>query len=305
MQHNGDHGVYKKGDIRMKNLVWLVSYPKSGSTWFRVFLTNYLNNKEEPVTLKELVKLEKIGSTLVASDAVLFEEITGLNPFEMPPDEVAAYRPDIYRFISDKTKNINYIKIHDAYVLNKEEKSLFPSDISRAAVYFVRNPLDVCVSYSNHSATEIEIAINFLLNETAKIAVYMGGPQRQVLLSWKGHVESWRNQKAIPIHFVRYEDMKQNPIQAFRSVIQFLELEYDEERLIRSIRHSDFKLLQQMEIKNGFNEKMQLCESFFWKGEIGNYRNHLSEKEIQRIVNYNFDTMKTFGYIDSDNQLTI
>lgn len=283
----------------MKNLVWLVSYPKSGNTWFRIFLTNYLRDKQEPASLEE------IESTPIAGNAVLFEEITGLNPFEMIPEEVDIYRPDVYKQISKKDENIHYLKAHDAYILNTKENSIFPAEVSKMAIYFIRNPLDVCVSYSNHSSERMEKTISFLLNEKAETAGKKSGQLRQVLLSWKGHVESWHSQHAIPIHFVRYEDMKLNPMKAFSAIIQFLKLEYNEERLIRAIKHSDFKLLQQMEMNNGFNERLQQCKSFFWKGEIGNYRNYLSEEDIQRIVDYNFDTMKTFGYINSDNQLTI
>ncbi len=284
----------------MKNLVWLVSYPKSGNTWFRIFLTNYLKNCQEPA------KLDEIERTPLSSEAGLFEECTGLNPFEMTPEEVDLYRPGVYRLFSKETgDNVSYRKTHDAYSFNIQGEPLFPSDISKGVVYFIRNPLDVCVSYANHSAGKIGSSIRFLLNDKAEMAGKKGGQLRQTLFSWKGHLESWQNQKDIPVHFVRYEDMKQKPVETFGSIIEFLNLEYKEERLLRAIKNSDFNLLQQMEKESGFGEKMQLCKSFFWKGEIGNYRNHLSEDDIKKIVGYNYDTMKSFGYIDQNNQLTV
>lgn len=60
-----------------------------------------------------------------------------------------------------------------------------------------------------------------------------------------------------------------------------------------------------MEEENGFREKMQQCETFFWKGKIGNYKDYLTEEQISRIVEYNFDTMKAFGYIDKAGTLTV
>ena len=118
-------------------------------------------------------------------------------------------------------------------------------------------------------------------------------------------MKSWREQTLIPVHIVRYEDMQQNPIPIFGAVITFLELEYDEERLEKAIMNSDFKLLQQMEQENGFKEKPQKSKNFFWKGKIGNYREHLSEEQVKRIVDYNYDTMKEFGYIDEQGMLTV
>lgn len=286
----------------MKNTVWLVSYPKSGNTWFRMFLANYLKNIAEPVSLEE------IESTPISSNAVDFEAEIGLNPFELTTEEVNFYRPDLYRILSQNSENtgeITYKKTHDAYTLNSNGEPLFPEEISKSAVYFVRNPLDVCVSYANHSAGKIDHSIDFLLKEEAHLAGNRTGQLRQQLLSWKNHVASWKEQSQIPVHIIRYEDMRQSPIETFGSIMTFLGFEYDEERLEKALINSDFKLLQQMEQEKGFREKMQKCKSFFWKGTIGNYREHLTNEQIQRIVEYNHDTMKDFGYIDEQENLTV
>jgi hypothetical protein len=285
-----------------KNIVWLASYPKSGNTWFRMFLANYLKNSLTPLSLEEIER------TPIASNAEDFEEVSGLNPFELTANEVDLYRPDVYRFLSQNAvyeEEILYKKTHDAYSYNGHDVPLFPKELSKGAVYFVRNPLDVCVSYANHSAGKIEQTLRLLLNEKAQIAGKKSGQLRQHLFSWKNHVKSWQSQSEIPVHLVRYEDMKENPVAVFGSIIHFLGLEYDEDRLIRAIINSDFKLLQQMEQEKGFKEKMQKSESFFWKGKIGNYKEHLSETQIQELVAYNYDTMKEFGYIDAQGNLTI
>nr|WP_321487030.1 sulfotransferase domain-containing protein [uncultured Draconibacterium sp.] len=286
----------------MKNIVWLASYPKSGNTWFRMFLANYQKDTENPVSLEE------IEPTSISSNAIDFEEQIGLNPFELFPDEVDLYRPDLYYIQSKKAEKngeIRYKKMHDAYTLNRNGEPLFPADISKGVVCFVRNPLDVCVSYANHSAKKIEKTLDFILDENSSLSGKKGGQLRQILMSWKSHVQSWKNQSVIPIHFVRYEDMLQKPVETFGEIVRFMGVECNEERLKRAIINSDFKNLQQMEQEQGFREKMQLCENFFWKGKIGNYREYLSEGQIQRIVEYNYDTMKEFGYIDKDGRLTV
>lgn len=150
-----------------KNIVWLASYPKSGNTWFRMFLANYLKNSIEPVSLEE------IESTPIASSAIDFEEISGLNPFELHEEEVDLYRPDMYRYLSENEETeagILYKKTHDAYIHNAHNAALFPAEVSKAAIYFVRNPLDVCVSYANHSVGKIERTVKFLQNENAQLA---------------------------------------------------------------------------------------------------------------------------------------
>lgn len=284
----------------MKNIVWLASYPKSGNTWFRMFLANYLANIELPLLFSD------ITDASIASSAVDFEEEIGLNPFELTPDEVDLYRPELYRILSDNNpSDIQYKKVHDAYIRNEKDVPLFPTEVSRAAVYFVRNPLDVCVSYANHSASNVAKTVNLILNKEASLAGHKSGQLRQVLLSWQEHYFSWSKQQEIPVCIVRYEDMKRTPMEAFGGIISFLGLEYNEERLYRAIINSDFKLLQQMEKEGGFKEKTQKCESFFWKGTIGNYKNYLSEEQIQSIINANFQAMLELGYIDANGKLTL
>ena len=38
----------------MSGIIWLASYPKSGNTWFRVFLTNLLEEKDQPADINDL-----------------------------------------------------------------------------------------------------------------------------------------------------------------------------------------------------------------------------------------------------------
>lgn len=284
----------------MKNIVWLASYPKSGNTWFRMFLANYQANIESPLLFSDITEAS------IASSAVDFEEQISLNPFELTPDEVDLYRPELYRILSDENPHdILYKKVHDAYIRNEKDAPLFPAEVSRAAVYFVRNPLDVCVSYANHSASNVAKTVNFILNKEASLAGQKNGQLRQILLSWQEHYFSWSKQQQIPVCVVQYENMKRTPMEAFGGIIRFLGLEYNEERLYRSIVNSDFKLLQQMEKEGGFKEKMQKCKSFFWKGSIGNYKNYLSEEQIQNIINANFEAMLELGYINVNGELTL
>lgn len=284
----------------MARIVWLVSYPKSGNTWFRMFLANYTSDSQTPLSLDD------IKYTPISSNADDFEEETGLNPFELTPDEVDIYRPDSYRMLASRTtEQPLYKKTHDAYTNNRNGVPIFPGEISYGAVYFVRNPMDVCVSYANHGATEIERILKLMTDKNASVAGNRSGQLRQILLSWEGHYRSWHSQTEIPLHTVRYEDMIINPIETFGSIVRFLNLEYDPNRLKRAISNSDFNVLQKFEKEQGFNEKKQQSEHFFWKGKIGNYRNFLSEEQKNRIITHFSGLMSELGYIDQNGVLTV
>ena len=286
----------------MKNIIWLVSYPKSGNTWFRMFLSNYQKDSANPVPLEDIEK------TTLSSNSIEFETTIGLNPFEMLPDEVDLYRPDMYRFFSEelsKTQTIGFRKTHDAYTLNKEDVPLFPEDISLGAVYFVRNPLDVCISFANHSAKNISNTLSIFLSENTVLSGHKNGQLRQILKTWQGHILSWTQQTQIPVHTVRYEDMLLTPMETFGSIIRFMDLPYDENRLKRAIANSSFNILKQMEQEKGFIERSQDCKQFFWKGKIGNYRDVLNEEQIKQIIECNSQAMLKFGYLNEKGELTI
>ena len=56
----------------MSGIFWLASYPKSGNTWLRAFLTNYLRESDEPADINEL------DGGWTASLRGQFEEIVGI-----------------------------------------------------------------------------------------------------------------------------------------------------------------------------------------------------------------------------------
>jgi hypothetical protein len=47
---------------------------------------------------------------------------------------------------------------------------------------------------------------------------------RQKLLGWSGHILSWLDQSDIPVHLVRYEDLRSNPVRVLRRALEFAQL---------------------------------------------------------------------------------
>lgn len=66
-----------------------------------MLLANYNADTPEPQLL------ENIESTPISSNVVVFEKEIGLNPFEMHPDEVDLYRPNLYQILSKETEENN------------------------------------------------------------------------------------------------------------------------------------------------------------------------------------------------------
>ena len=45
-----------------KKIVWITSYPKSGNTWLRYFISNYFYNKEKVFDFNIIRKIDKFPS---------------------------------------------------------------------------------------------------------------------------------------------------------------------------------------------------------------------------------------------------
>ena len=280
--------------IDNKKIYWLASYPKSGNTWFRIFLANYLSNSDKPISINE------ISTGAIASSRVLFDNISALTATDLTHDEVDLLRPDIYREFASEIKTNSYHKVHDAYTLNTDNVPIFPSEISKGVIYFIRNPFDVAISYANHSSITIEKSIDLLNNTNHRLSKSTKGVSNQIrqkLLTWSEHVNSWTNQQEIPILVMRYEDMISDSYSSFKNAINFLSLVFDEDEIRKSIEFSSFNELKKQEKIEGFKEKPIKTKSFFKSGKANNWKGKLTQEQIDKIIEYNKEVMIKYKYL--------
>ena len=284
----------------MKGIVWLASYPKSGNTWFRTFLTNFLINGDKPVDINE------IFTGPIASARQPFDEALGYDSGEMTFDEIDALRPEVYCHQTQQAKETLYCKIHDAYTFLPDGRPLIPPEATDAALYFIRNPLDVAVSFAHHGGPpNINWTIKRMENvqETFCDVDAAEMPQlRQKILSWSNHVKSWVEAPGIRVLPIRYEDMKNTPQETFTAAIRFAGLAQDPDRIAKAIRFSDFNEVRAQEQKSGFGEKLTQAKSFFRKGEIGSWREFLTPEQSDKIISRHAEMMHRFGYLDANNE---
>lgn len=279
----------------MSGFLWLASYPKSGNTWLRAFLSNLLREEDQgPADINALV------SHQIASARALIEPALGIPTSLLTFDEIDAYRPAAYRIAAAAAASPAFVKIHDAYTLTSRGEPLVPADASAGAIYIVRNPLDVAVSLM-HSTDRLApdvIARMADENETQSDRRLGLEPQvRQRLLTWSRHVSSWLDQRAIPVHLVRYEDMLAHPLPTFAGICRFVGLPQEEQGIERAIRNSSFAELESQERRSGFRERLPGTRKFFRAGRAGGWRSELAPDEAARIVHDHRRVMRRLGYL--------
>jgi len=282
----------------MQKFNFLVSYPKSGNTWFRIFLTNYLRNENTPAKINDLDRISIISSRL------LFDNITCIDSSLFSEDILDTLRPRVYRYLAKNEKLKDYYKVHDSFSCSKNGIQLFPKEIIGKVLYFIRNPLDICVSFAHHNGHSIDRTVENICDKS-----YVFGPKkgkyyaqlRQKLSCWSGHIKSWTEESDISIKTIRYEDMQLNTEKTFLNAVRFLELPEDISRLKKALEFSSFKVLNEQEKDEGFKEKNIKSKSLFFRnGKIGSWRKELSDKHVKKICKTHYEIMNRFNYIDEN-----
>ncbi len=281
-------------DAVPKKIVWLASYPKSGNTWFRAFLTALMGDGE--------LNINQMKTDGIFSSRDIFNSLTDLDSTYLYDEEIKVIQPEIFKEAARSyEKERLFIKIHDAYMLNKEAQPIVPTEPTQCALYFIRNPLDIVGSFANHNAATIGETIRLMNNPEGRLAKQLRNrntnPQfRQVMLDWSGHVKSWTAKLPFPVMVIRYEDMLQDTSATFKKAVFFMGLKVPDSAILRAIDESSFVKLQEKEKKSGFNEKNKKSLTFFRSGNMGNWKNELTIEQIHSITSHHGAVMKTFNY---------
>ena len=286
-----------------KNIVWLASYPRSGNTWFRIFLNNLLYHNNNPLNINRL------DLAFFAGDRNFFDEVTGVPSEDLTHEEIDHIRPEVYRYYADETDNLVFIKANDAYTYLPDGRPLFPGDSSYAVIYLIRNPLDVAVSFAHFNAIDPSRMIDLLNHRELSFCNKTAGLDnqlRQKLGSWSEHVKSWTDQTNIPVWVVRYEDMVQNKYETFMEAVYFLNLNKTPEEVKKAIDKSELSVLKKQEEKEGFIEKPMRAASFFRKGVINEGLEWFVNDEIKKVIKEHKEVLERFGYLNNNkNEILI
>lgn len=274
------------------NIIWLASYPKSGNTWFRSFLTALLNQGE--------IDINKMETDGIYSAKTYVETILDICTDDLRPREFESFRKIAFSYKAQEIKKESFVKIHDAYTYSRwNGLPLIPNYGTRVALYLIRNPLDVVLSLANHTGLNIDDTIEKYINCEEGAFVKKGKTAQQyyqLMGTWAMHASSWMYQKDILVHVIRYEDMKTKPFETFKAAVVQMQLNYSDDDILKAIEATDFKKLKQQEENKGFKEKQIPSSAFFFKGETGRWKNELTKEQIQKIMTVNESMMKQMGY---------
>ena len=276
-------------------IVWIASYPKSGNTWIRSFLCSYFFLDLD----KESFSFDVLRHMPVFPNKKLFNAF-GSNPKNL--QELAKSWIQVQKKIN-LNKKVNFLKTHNAF--GNYKKHHFTDKINTlGAIYIVRDPRDVLVSYSKHMKKSISETLKLIQDDN-----HIGfledkeGVIGDIRGSWSQHYNSWKNFNIREKLIIKYEDLIEDPFNNFLKAINYLNrligLKVDEENIKKCIKITSFNNLQNLEKTTGFKEKLTNHSDvpFFNTGKVKQWQKVL-DKETINIVEKKFaKEMSELNYI--------
>ena len=263
--------------------VWLASYPKSGNTLTRSLLVAYFFSKDGIFDFQQLKNIKQFPKTQL----FLKNGVDIKNEKEVIKNYIKVQET------INKKNDVQFLKTH-SYLFNTENNPFTNLENSLGAIYIVRDPRNVVLSYANHnSKSQKESAEDLIKGRSLgednqdQVNVYPG--------TWAGNYNSWKSFKSVNKYLlVKYEDIIKDKEKSFYEILKFVyflkkvDFNLDKKKLQNVIDSTNFERMQELEKKNGFVESMKDKMTgekikFFNQGKKRNWKNSLDENIKNQI----------------------
>jgi hypothetical protein len=274
----------------MGRILWLASYPKSGNTWVRVFLANLLRGEGGAWDINRL------GDATLAEPGTAGFALLDPRPWQQWGDaDIARLRPRVQERIASTGPGVVPVKTHSAFVKVGGIPTINMA-VTAGAIYVVRNPLDVAVSYAHHQGMAVDAIIELMAASMFRTPTN-GTNVYEVMGSWSEHVASWTAVPSPQVHVMRYEDMLDDAPAAFAALVRFMRVKAEPETVARAVANAGFDRLVEAEGRAGFVERTPAQQRFFRAGRAGQWRDNLSRDQVAAVVAAHRAQMERFGYV--------
>jgi len=291
-----------------KHIFWLASYPKSGNTLIRAILSSLFFTIDGTFNLKLLEYIRQFETTyniykakkLIGKDLYNLNDISIFYKYllKIQHKENLGFKEDFKFF---KTHSGNF-KINNNAFTAKEN--------IRGVIYVIRDPRDICVSWSNHTGGSYDQSVDFMTNELQSLLWVKGKNNLfennnippSFISSWDKHVISWTsNNWEIPLLIVKFEDLVYKKEDTIRIIASFFSNNYGfkfqnlDQKVINILETTSFSNLKKEESNKGFIEA-QKGRKFFKKGTKDQWKNKLNKDQLLKIEDKFKVVMNKFDY---------
>jgi hypothetical protein len=274
----------------MRRINWIASYPKSGNTWVRA-IVDRIAHPERPMDINALGNTAPTFSALTQR----FVERNAIKLSGSAPGDVRRWWREVQREICATAEHEIFLKTHN--VAAKFDSGHFPDpDSTASAIYILRDPRDVALSYAWHYKMTLGLAIVALCTSSAFNIKEQHLGLTELLMSWGEHVFGWTSLKSCPLLVLRYEDLLADPAAGVRRIATFLNKPLSSEQVDAIVAATSFQELQGQEKAHGFNESVRR-EGFFRAGTAAQWRELKDQSVFAPLIEKNARMMRRHGYL--------
>jgi aryl sulfotransferase len=177
---------------------------------------------------------------------------------------------------------------------------LVPPDVTLGAVYLVRDPRDVAISFARHMAVDLDRAIAMMADPTDTTGRSLKRLHHRLpefRLGWSVNVASWLTAEPFTAHVVRYEDMRADPAAALAGILPVLGVTTTPAVIRAAIAATALDTLREQEVAAGGFVEWQGEGGFFGQGRVGGWRDRLTPAQVSRIEADHGPLMRRLGYL--------
>jgi hypothetical protein len=276
-------------------IIWIPSYPKSGNTYLRSFLSSYYFSKDGKFDFNLLLNINQFPS-LRYSDVKSYTYV----------DAAKNWINDQKKFFTKE--KLFFLKTHNSmeeyfgYRFTKSSETL-------GAIYIVRDPRNVISSMCNHYSMNFNEAYNRMIDQNASLSLKNADGNLSnfsFLGSWSNHYKSWKNNFEFRTLIIKYEDLEQNAYNEFWKILTFVEEltgknePINKKKFENSINSTNFSNLKRKEKLHGFKESLSYKKdsktNFFNLGFKNKWQQILPAEISSNMKNKFFDELKDLKY---------
>ena len=276
-------------------IIWIASYPKSGNTWVRSFLSAYYFCKDGIFDVKSLGAIEDYPNKQ------FFDQV-------VKEGEIHKHWEESQKKIFSR-KKVKFLKTHNSLIKAFGHDFTQPK-YSLGVIHIIRDPRNVITSVKNHNDfSSYEEALKFMQNDNAVLNDYKrlkNYAKTTIINSWRINYQSWMQNNSYRKLAIKYEDMVKDPNKIFENLIIFINTickfgNVDSKKLENAIETTNFKKLQDIENQGKFSENVYSLKDnrkikFFYQGPNNDWRKNLDQNMIEKMNEYYKEDLIKLGY---------
>ena len=226
-------------------IIWLASYPKSGNTYVRAFLSAYYFSESGEFDFSQISRIDQFPH-----EKYFKEKVSNMS------DASKQWVP-IQREIN-KDKKIRFFKTH-SFLGNYQGNQFTSPETTLGAIYIVRDPRNVLSSLKNHYSFDDDKALKMIKDKTRSLMSNNGSHASLTYISsWAENYLSWLKNNQFRRLFIKYEDLITNKYETFRDIIVFTNTlmnkveGVNKSKLQKAIETTNFDVLKKKEVSETF-----------------------------------------------------